>query len=116
MNNLEIKDKESSVLIEEFTVGISHADIGARLLKKWSFPEDLIHIVEFHHRPFLAPPEHKELLEIVYLANMMLDTLDNRANFFTINQEVLKNFKLDNEAVFAKYLEKVENQFKTAHS
>lgn len=37
MNNLEIIDKGSSVLIEEFTVGISHADIGARLLKNGHF-------------------------------------------------------------------------------
>ncbi len=116
MTNFQIQEKDSSVLIEEFTVGISHADIGGRLLKKWSFPEDLIHIVEFHHRPFLAPPEHKDLLEIVYLANMMLDALDNRANFFTINQEILKNFKLDNEAVFNKYLEKIDLQFKASHS
>ena len=115
MTNFQMQEKDSSVLIEEFTVGISHADIGGRLLKKWSFPEDLIHIVEFHHRPFLAPPEHKDLLEIVYLANMMLDALDNRANFFTINQEILKNFKLDNEAVFNKYLEKIDQQFKVSH-
>jgi putative nucleotidyltransferase with HDIG domain len=116
MNTLEIKEKDSSVLIEEFTVGISHADIGGRLLRKWSFPEDLIHIVEFHHRPFLAPLEHKDLLEIVYLANIMLDVLEGKANFFTINQEVLKIFKLDNEAVFTKYLEKIDLQFKTVHS
>ncbi|HNH02519.1 MAG TPA: HDOD domain-containing protein, partial [Leptospiraceae bacterium] len=83
MTNLQIQEKDSSVLIEEFTFGISHADIGARLLKKWSFPDDLVHIVEFHHRPFLAPAEHRDLLEIVYLANMMLDALDGRANFFT---------------------------------
>jgi len=116
MTNLQIQEKDSSVLIEEFTFGISHADIGARLLKKWSFPDDLVHIVEFHHRPFLAPAEHRDLLEIVYLANMMLDALDGRANFFTINQEILKNFKLDNEAVFTKYLEKIDTQFKTSHA
>ena len=116
MNTLQIKDRDSSVLIEEFTVVISHADIGGRLLRKWSFPEDLIHIVQFHHRPFLAPPEHRDLLEIVYLANMMLDTLENRASYFTINQEILKTFKLDNEAVFTKYLDKIELQFRSAHS
>jgi hypothetical protein len=46
---------------------------------------------------------------------MMLDALENRANFFTINQEILKNFKLDNEAVFNKYLEKIDLQFKASH-
>lgn len=113
--NLEIKAKDSSVLIEEFTFGISHADIGGRLLRKWSFPEDLINIVQFHHRPFLAPPEYKDLLEIVYLANMMLDVLDDKANYYTINKEVLKTFKLENETVFAKYLERLELQF-SSHS
>ena len=37
MTNFQIQEKDSSVLIEEFTVGISHADIGGRLLKNGHF-------------------------------------------------------------------------------
>lgn len=114
MQELQLRQKESSVVVEEYSVGISHADIAAKLLKKWSFPEELVYIVQFHHRPFLAPPEHKDLLEIVYLANMILDVIDQKASYHTINSRVLKNFKLNNPDAFQKYIEKLEKQFQSS--
>ncbi len=111
VENLQLREKESSVLLEEMSFGISHAEIGSRLLEKWSFPEDLIAIVKFHHRPLLAPPQYRELLEIVYLANMMLDCLENKSSYYTIDSIILKTYKLDSETVFNAYLEKLNKQY-----
>jgi putative nucleotidyltransferase with HDIG domain len=111
VENLQLKEKESSVLLEEMSFGISHTEIGAILLEKWAFPTDLISIVRYHHKPLLSPPEYKEILEIVYLANMMLDCLEGKSSFYSIEPQILKTFKLDSEEVFNKYIEKVNKQF-----
>ncbi len=36
---------------EKKIVGITHEEIGASLLKRWMFPQNLLTAVEFHHRP-----------------------------------------------------------------
>ena len=38
-------------LIERVLTGFSHAEAGARALKAWSFPEDFVQAVAFHHQP-----------------------------------------------------------------
>ncbi|MDX1956955.1 MAG: HDOD domain-containing protein [Leptospiraceae bacterium] len=111
IENLKDKEKNNSVILEEFTVGASHASVGSMLLSKWNFPEELIAAVEYHHKPFLAEPQHKELVEIIYLANMMIDVLDHKASFFVINEPILKTFKIDNEKSFNNYLERLNKQY-----
>lgn len=112
MEQLKI-NQNNSILIEEMSVGISHAEIGARLLRTWKFPEELINIVQYHHKPLLAPMDYMELVEIVYLANMFLDIMDGKSSFYMINQNILKNFKLNNIDTFTKYKEKLSNSYKT---
>ncbi len=34
--------------------GLTHAEIGAWLCRKWSLPDDMTNIVEYHHAPFIA--------------------------------------------------------------
>ncbi|HMV76492.1 MAG TPA: HDOD domain-containing protein [Leptospiraceae bacterium] len=108
---LKGKEKNNSVLLEEVSMGVTHPEIGGLLLRKWGFPEELISVVEFHHKPFLAPDHERELVEIIYLANMMIDVIDNKASYFVIYTPVLKNFKLENEEAFRKLLEKISKQF-----
>lgn len=47
---------------EQEVLGYTHADIGARLLKAWAFPEVLTIATEFCERPADAPPESQALL------------------------------------------------------
>lgn len=102
------KEKLNSVLIEEISLGISHAEIGAILAQKWAFPEDLINIIKFHHRPALVDEKNREVLEIVYLANKMVDIWEKEASFYTIDRRVLEKFSLANIDKFNKYLTKVK--------
>jgi putative nucleotidyltransferase with HDIG domain len=111
VENFQLRDKDSSVLLEEMSFGISHADIGSRLLEKWSFPEELTQIVKFHHRPMLSPTKYRDILEVVYLANMMLDCLENKSSYFTIDPVILKLFKLETENSFNVYLERLNKQY-----
>ena len=108
-----IKDREknNSVLIEEFTLGIGHPEIGSKLLEKWQFPEELICVVRYHHKPFLAPKEYRQITSIIYLANMMIDIKDGKTSFAIIHHPILEEFNIASEEVFMNLLNKLENNF-----
>lgn len=87
-------------LIEEITLGVSHAAIGAMIFKKWNFDEALIKMIEFHHRPHMAPRELKQLLFILYLADCMVEIDAKRFRYEYIDEEVLEFFNLTNPSSF----------------
>jgi putative nucleotidyltransferase with HDIG domain len=55
---------------EHIILGTNHAEVGAHILKQWSFPEDLVNAVGWHHNP-----ESCEnlcvLSDIVHIANSL---------------------------------------------
>jgi len=55
---------------EKKLLGVEHAEVGARLLSRWSFPENLVAAVCHHHQPDMAK-EHIRLASLVYLGNMI---------------------------------------------
>ena len=58
------------VIAEKEVLKTDHAEIGALILSKWSFPDDLINAVRWHHYP--EGLENSNLHpEIVYLANLL---------------------------------------------
>ena len=63
---------ESSLSAEKKILGITHCAAGAFLAQKWNFPEGLSQIIQFHHAPEKAK-ENKELVYIVYLADLLME-------------------------------------------
>jgi len=57
-------------MAEKIVLGANHADIGARILTKWSLPQEIINAVQFHHAPEDAP-QTNTMLDIVHVANFM---------------------------------------------
>lgn len=53
---------------EYIVIGTDHAKIGARILKKWGFPTDLVNAVSWHHDPETCE-NHCTLSDIVHIAN-----------------------------------------------
>ncbi len=53
---------------EYMVIGTDHAEIGARILKKWDFPQDLVNAVNWHHDPETCE-HHCTLSDIVHIAN-----------------------------------------------
>ena len=107
MSNYANQERSNSTVLEEIAIGISHSTIGAMLSKKWGFPDDLVAVIEFHHRPFLAPPQYKDVVEIIYLANMLSNAIENKGNFYSMDRNILKTFSLDSEEKLNKYLKKI---------
>lgn len=55
---------------EEAAFGVTHAQVGARLLSRWGLPPGIAHaVVQHHHEPAAATPSEERLAVLVYLAN-----------------------------------------------
>ena len=55
---------------EHMVLGIDHAEIGALILAKWSFPIDIVNAVRWHHNPEAITNSNIHT-DIVYIANQM---------------------------------------------
>jgi putative nucleotidyltransferase with HDIG domain len=64
------------VIAEKEVLKTDHAEIGALILSKWSFPDDLVNAVRWHHYP--EGLENSNLHpEIVYIANLLCHSNDD---------------------------------------
>lgn len=67
----EVEESQQSLLdAEKKLLGVQHAEIGGRLLARWSFPPNLVAAVTCHHHPGEAKA-HTKLASYVYLGNMI---------------------------------------------
>lgn len=72
----EMAAKGISFEVAEYMVlGTNHADIGARILKSWSMPEELVHAVAWHHDPDQCQ-ENCRLSDLVHVANIAVCGID----------------------------------------
>ncbi|MBI5590573.1 MAG: HDOD domain-containing protein [Deltaproteobacteria bacterium] len=56
--------------VERSIFGIDHAEIGANILKRWSFPPSIISAVRWHHDPDGAP-KTSHLIDVVHVADVL---------------------------------------------
>jgi putative nucleotidyltransferase with HDIG domain len=55
---------------ESMVLGTNHAEVGGKILDKWSFPSELVSAVQWHHDPESCE-ESCNLSDIVHVANTM---------------------------------------------
>jgi putative nucleotidyltransferase with HDIG domain len=55
---------------ERIVFDTDHAEIGAAVLAKWSFPEGIVSAVRFHHEPEKAAGEEL-MIDVVHVANVL---------------------------------------------
>ncbi|HET7504052.1 MAG TPA: response regulator [Kofleriaceae bacterium] len=53
--------------------GVTHADVGARLLAIWGLPSAIVDVVQFHHDPGGAPEPSRRLASIVHVADSLVE-------------------------------------------
>ncbi|MDR1947922.1 MAG: HDOD domain-containing protein [Spirochaetaceae bacterium] len=82
---------------EDLSAGMNHAEIGALIAEKWNFPEGLVCAIRFHHDPLSAPPEHKNLTETVYLANMFCEYENGNITYDQFDITVLEGFGISSK-------------------
>jgi len=64
------------VQVEDSLFGITHAEVGGRLLKKWELSDSFIHSIVSHHLPLASIMNEKNLLsKIIYPADTIASEL-----------------------------------------
>ncbi|MDR3192367.1 MAG: HDOD domain-containing protein [Treponema sp.] len=97
---------------EDLAAGMNHAEIGALVAEKWNFPEGLVSAIRYHHDPASAPPEHKDLVETVYMANMFCELEAGNVSFDQFDPAVLDNFGVSSPKQIETLLERFSQGFK----
>ena len=74
---------------EQRVIGIDHQALGGIIAREWRFPADIVIPIEHHHSPEKVE-EHRDVVEIVYLANRLVASLGIGAGldgFLQFNQD-----------------------------
>jgi putative nucleotidyltransferase with HDIG domain len=70
-----VKEAEAKDLLifeaERNIFGITHAESGAWVAKRWNFPPTLIEVIEYHHKPHLAKTVQLQT-SIIHLADILV--------------------------------------------
>lgn len=98
-------------VLERFTFGMKHSDIGALIAQKWNFPDQLVEGIKYHHDPQQASGEHRDVVFCVYLANAVCDVERGLASWQQLDQAVLNEFGLRTEAQFLDIASTLKNTF-----
>ena len=69
--------------VEQKVLGITHAEVGAYLLRKWKIPESITDVILHHHTPQLCE-NHTIAAKLIYIANFICNNrgIDNGTGFF----------------------------------
>jgi putative nucleotidyltransferase with HDIG domain len=98
-------------MLENFSVGINHAEVGALIAQKWNFPDQLVSAIRYHHEPLRAPAAVRDIVFCVYIANVICDIERERIDFDQIQTQVLRDFGIETEEQLRKIQEKLAKLF-----
>ena len=98
-------------LFEDLSSGLNHAEIGGRIARKWNFPDALVRAIEYHHHPSDCPPEHRDVVYTVYIANVLADPKHREFDFNQFDQEVMNEFNVSSHDQLNTIRTRLENMF-----
>jgi len=97
---------------EDLSAGMNHAEIGALIAEKWNFPDNLVSAIRLHHDPSLATNEFKDLVETVYLANMMVEFDGGNVTFDQMDKKVMGTYGISSEKQIESLIDRFSQGFK----
>jgi putative nucleotidyltransferase with HDIG domain len=98
-------------ILERFSFGLNHADIGALIVRKWNFPEQLVHGIKHHHDPLVTPLQYKDIVYCVYMANAFCDLERDMITFEQMERPVLSEFGIRTEEQCRTVLARLQKSF-----
>jgi HD-like signal output (HDOD) protein len=104
------KNIASSVL-ERFSFGMNHAEVGALIAEKWNFPNQLVEGIRYHTDPLHASQDNRDAVFCVYLGNAVCDFEERLVSYQQIEGEVLADFGLRTEAEFLDMTSNLKRSF-----
>lgn len=109
----QVKERKirTSTIMEEISIGISHSTIGELVAAKWNFPEYLVESIKQHHSPLNAREDLKDIVYVVYLANMLIGIEERRYYFHYLEEDVLNKFGILKENEFVLFHDKIKKKY-----
>ncbi len=101
----------SAEMLENFSMGLNHADTGALIAKKWNFPGQLCAAIKYHHEPTECEPVYKDVVFTVYLANAITEIERKLIDFEQLNSTVLSAFGIKTQDQFDMIQARLEHAF-----
>jgi putative nucleotidyltransferase with HDIG domain len=95
-------------LLEDFSVGLNHSEIGAMIATKWNFPEQLVAAIRFHHEPGSCDQQYRDMANIVYLANCLAHYENEETDYDQIDTVVLSLFDIGSEQDLQRLKERLD--------
>lgn len=89
-------------VMENFSYGLNHADVGGLIAQKWNFPEQLVEGIKYHHEPLKASQTQKNIVFCVYLANALCNLERGNLSYEQIEPIVLHDMAINDEGQFRK--------------
>jgi HD-like signal output (HDOD) protein len=106
------KDKEIPLrLLENFSYGLNHADLGGLIASKWNFPEQLIEGIRLHHDPLAARVPYKDIVSCVYMADALCDVERGVLSYDQLEPPVLHDFGVRSEEQFRRLQQRMQRVF-----
>ncbi len=108
--------KITATTMEEISIGISHSAIGSLISQKWNFPSYLVEAINYHHAPYSCSEKYRDIVNIIYLANMMAGIEDRRYAFHYIEEDILERYNILDEAKFKSLHDRLKDKFESTKS
>jgi HD-like signal output (HDOD) protein len=113
-HKMRMFSKEKNIpprILERFSFGLAHADIGALIAQKWNFTDELVEGIKYHHDPLLASRKCKDIVFCVYLANAVCDLERGFVSYEQIEKPVLGEFGIRTKAQFLDLASHLSEEF-----
>jgi len=98
-------------IFEKLIAGVNHGEVGALIAEKWNFPDLIVSVIRHHHEPDLAPQESRKITSLIYLADLLEHYENHEVDYYQIDEDVLKLFKITSEVQFQKISERLAAAF-----
>ena len=106
------RNRTTSATMEEVTLGVSHAHIGAIVAENWGFSPELVEMIRNHHRPFVSPQNVRLETAVVHLANALLNTEESRSSYIYIDPDALKRLSIGSMEKLAELHTRIKEEYR----
>jgi len=66
-----INEQTPTYVVESRLLSFDHAMLGGFIARRWNFPDSVADAITFHHQPWCYEGPHKELVNVVAVANYL---------------------------------------------
>lgn len=100
-----------TILFEDMSAGLSHAEIGAQIAQKWNFPDVLVEAIRNHHVPNKSSESYRTVINTIYIANGLCNYHDRVISWDQLDPAVMHQYGIRSEEQFRTLGERLRDAF-----